>query len=206
MALAIVLQRFNLRLDDPSYFLQMHFNLTIKPKDLFIKATLRGGLDATSLEHALNSPSDNPSSKTNGQTSQKLPQSDTSGDRRISIIYGSNTGTCEALARKLAVDAKLHGFSATVSALDTSADSLPSDQPVIILTASYEGQPPDNGVHFVEWLASLSGDELKGTNYAVFGCGHRKVPSLQHTRPSANTSQMTGMIPSTAYPYWSMRL
>lgn len=172
--MTIVLQRFTLRLDDPSYTLKIAFNLTIKPKDLYIRATLRNGLDATSLDRALNASQVDTNGSFNGGSVQTPPGSIDGADRNILVLYGSNTGTCEALARKLAVDAKRHGFIATISSLDAAVDSLPTDRPVIILSSSYEGQPPDNAVHFVEWLRRLSDRELSGAQFAVFGCGHRR--------------------------------
>lgn len=35
------------------------------------------------------------------------------------------------------------------------------------------GQPADNAAHFTSWLSSLKADELKGVQFAVFGCGNR---------------------------------
>jgi cytochrome P450/NADPH-cytochrome P450 reductase len=48
---------------------------------------------------------------------------------------------------------------------------LPKEQPVIIITGSYDGRPPDNARKFVTWLEALEGQELEGVSYAVFGCG-----------------------------------
>jgi sulfite reductase alpha subunit-like flavoprotein len=44
-----------------------------------------------------------------------------------------------------------------------------------VANLGYEGQPPDNAAHFVEWLQKLESNKLKGVNYAVFGCGNRKL-------------------------------
>lgn len=52
-------------------------------------------------------------------------------------------------------------------------ENLPTDKPVVIITASYEGQPADNAAHFVNWINTLKDTELKDVSYAVFGCGHR---------------------------------
>ena len=51
-----------------------------------------------------------------------------------------------------------------------------TDGPVVIFTASFEGEPADNAAQFVSWLQNLSsGDNLlKGVKYAVFGCGNRE--------------------------------
>ena len=170
---ALLLQNFNFHLDDPSYKLSIKQTLTIKPKDLFMHATLRGGIDPVQLEKALFS-----GSTQEAQVSlkdKKLANISVSGGPRkpISIFYGSNTGTCEALAQALANAASGHGYSARVAALDSATDALPRGEPVVIITASYEGEPADNAAHFVQWLRNLKGTEIDGVQYAVFGCGHR---------------------------------
>lgn len=91
----------------------------------------------------------------------------------LSIFYGSNTGTCEAMANSLASSAGAHGYKAKVDILDKATDALPQGGPVVIITSSYEGEPPDNAVHFVSWLKSIQGSKLTGIKYAVFGCGNR---------------------------------
>jgi cytochrome P450/NADPH-cytochrome P450 reductase len=57
--------------------------------------------------------------------------------------------------------------------MDSLSGNLPKNRPVIIITASYEGQPPDNAANFFAWLQSVTDKNcLNGTEYAVFGCGH----------------------------------
>ncbi|EXJ74632.1 uncharacterized protein A1O5_02929 [Cladophialophora psammophila CBS 110553] len=73
----------------------------------------------------------------------------------ITVLYGSNTGTCQALAQRLAAEAGLREFHADVRDLDSATNALPKDHPVVIITSSYEGQPPDNTARFIEWLANL---------------------------------------------------
>ena len=90
------------------------------------------------------------------------------------IAYGSNTGTCEALANELASSAPEHGFSPEVKGLDSVTAAIPQQTPTIIITASYEGQPPDNAAHFVEWLKAADTSELKDAKFAVFGVGNSK--------------------------------
>lgn len=36
------------------------------------------------------------------------------------------------------------------------------------------GQPADNAAQFVNWLEHLTGDSLKSTSFAVFGCGNHE--------------------------------
>ncbi len=173
LATAIVLQRFDLELADPDYSLQIKFTLTIKPKDFYMRARLRHGLDPTTLAHALNAPT----GVAGPHGVPRAPTAATAGANstlpKLSVLYGSNTGTCEALAQRLVADAGQHGFAADAAPLDAVVGAFPADRPVVMITASYEGQPPDNAAKFVTWLEGLSGHELKGARFAVFGCGNR---------------------------------
>ena len=147
-----------------------------------MRAQLRSGASATSLEHALASATIQDPPPASGAP-QARKQKLTKG-KPMSIYYGSNSGTCEALASRLASDAANHGFTADiVDTLDTAKDKLPTDRPVVIVTASYEGQPPDNAAHFVQWVGTLKEDELKDVSYAVFGCGHRDWAKSFHKVP-----------------------
>jgi len=57
---------------------------------------------------------------------------------------------------------------------------------VVIVSASYEGQPPDNAVHFVYSLEfSIGKRDLVRPKCAVFGCGnidwagtYQRIPTL----------------------------
>ena len=97
----------------------------------------------------------------------------------MTILYGSNSGTCEGLAQNLARVAGARGFSVRVDALDSAVDKIPAGQPVVLISSSYEGQPPDNAAHFVNWLDDIKGGKkFDGVKYAVYGCGNRTNPSL----------------------------
>lgn len=202
LAIAMILQNFTLRLANPSYELRIKQTLTIKPDDLHIHATLREGIDVLKLEQMLvgmkgadicssskqlatarpvaNGKTVHPT--TNGKTAQ--PMANGKGTKPMSIFFGSNSGTCESLAHTLAASASGHGFQASVSALDTAWNALPTDHPVAIITASYEGLPPDNAAQFVEWLKHAEKDKFKGVKYAVFGCGHKDWASTYQRVPT----------------------
>ncbi|KAF9812238.1 hypothetical protein IEO21_06278 [Rhodonia placenta] len=169
--LALIFQRFDLVMDDPSYELKLKQTLTIKPKDFHIRALPRKGrsiplaTSSSSLHKArLGSPTQ-PTAATVPVGSEPRQQ--------LYVLYGSNTGTSEAFAQRVASDASAHGFRATMGTLDSFTEKLPTDGPVAIITASFEGEPADNAAHFVEWLKSLKGQELANVSYAVFGCGNR---------------------------------
>ena len=85
-------------------------------------------------------------------------------------------GTCEALAQIVAHSAPNHGFRAEVQPLDNAAHALPKDRPVLIITSTYEGEPPENAGQFLKWVEAIDGKSLAGVQYAVFGCGNRGYP------------------------------
>lgn len=183
LVMAMLLQNFNFMLDDPNYTLKIKQTLTIKPKDFFMRATLRHGVTPTQLEHRLAGDKIAPTIKREASGAVASSKTKVKG-KPMSIYYGSNTGTCESLAQRLASDAIAHGFLATVvDALDAAHQNLPTDQPIVIITASYEGQPPDNAAMFVDWLQNLKGKEMDNVSYAVFGCGHHDWANTFHRIP-----------------------
>lgn len=178
--IALLLQNFDFKMADPSYELRVKESLTIKPDGFEIYTSLRRHGNPTEQLSALGG-SVEPAPK------KPLPTSatDNGTGKPMAILYGSNSGSCEAPARRLAGNAASKGYSAkTVAALDSAADNLPSSQPVVIITASYDGQPAENAAKFVAWLESLEGTPLKGVTYAVFGCGHRDWASTFYRIPT----------------------
>ncbi|GKT78545.1 bifunctional P-450:NADPH-P450 reductase [Colletotrichum tofieldiae] len=182
LVMTMLLQNFNFVLD-PNYSFGIKQTLTIKPKDMHMRAILRDGLTPTSLERRLA-----------GLAEPEKAYEQTKGDKAsegeggmpLTILYGSNSGTCESLAQRVASDAASHGFCATkIDCLDSANGSLPTDQPVVIITASYEGQPPDNAGHFVAWMEGQDKTKalLKDVSYAVFGCGHKDWVQTFHRIP-----------------------
>ena len=168
---ALLLQNFDFRAEDPGYQLTIKQTLTIKPKDFFMYAKLRDGIDPITLEQGIWGGRKEVSKK-----DKKIEEIASPGapKKSMTILYGSNTGTCEALAQTLASEASSRGYKPAVKTMDSAAGDIPKDQPVVVVTASYEGQPTDNAVYFMEWLQGLEGNQLEGLKYAVFGCGHRK--------------------------------
>lgn len=174
LVVASVLQTFDLVAEDPYYKLRIKETLTIKPDGFRVRATLRRGQSATALsQHNMSAGATaSPGSSThlagdeNGQ--------DTAGGQPISFFYGSNSGTCKALAHRLASTMMTRGFTDQhLAQLDSAVDNLPRDQPTIIVTTTYDGQPTDDAKKFLAWLESGNVPSLHGVSYAVFGCGHQ---------------------------------
>ncbi|RAK95081.1 bifunctional cytochrome P450/NADPH--P450 reductase [Aspergillus ibericus CBS 121593] len=185
LAIAMLLQNFNFQLDDPSYDLRIKQTLTIKPKDFKMRATLRHGLDPITLEAALNSGSVPRETTLPSRDRKKGATVPAGALKPMHIFFGSNTGTCEAFARRMADDAAAWGFAAEVKSLDSATENVPKGDPVVFIAASYEGQPADNAAHFFEWLSAVKGNEFEGVNYAAFGCGHHDWNATFYRVPKA---------------------
>lgn len=152
-----------------------------------MRATLRDGLTATKIERTLSGSirEPDPKSASMDKAAARTSSAKSSGVP-ITVLYGSNSGTCEAFAQRLAADAAAHGFQASkVDTLDSATQTLPSDQPVVIITASYEGAPCDNAAHFYHWLEAMKEDEKVNLSYAVFGAGHSDWKATFHRIPNA---------------------
>ena len=91
-------------------------------------------------------------------------------DRVWYVAYGSNLGTAEELATRVADLAEVNGFATKLGALDDHVGQLPEQGALLIFCASYNGVPPDNATQFVKWLDSgLPKDAFAKVRYAVFG-------------------------------------
>ncbi|KAI5359387.1 putative Flavoprotein-like superfamily [Septoria linicola] len=181
MNVAMVLQRFQLELADPSYEMQLKSTLTIKPTEFRMKARRR-----TSKAAYVGIPGS--VRKTDEATKPKLTAKSAVAEHKkpLAIYFGGNSGTCEALAQGLETTAQDYGFDVSISALDSATEHVPKDKPVIFISSSYEGQPPDNAKKFVSWLEGLGQDtqSLSGAKYAVFGVGNSDWASTFHRIPT----------------------
>lgn len=184
LVLGLILQRFKL-IDHTRYQLKIKETLTMKPDGLMIKVRQRGDRDRLAA-----APASVVVSAGNGAAAQPAaPAAPTATrprhDTPLLVLYGSNLGTAEELARQIAQDADASGFATKVAPLDDYANRLPPEGAVVITSASYNGTPPDNAIQFVDWLnnGGLKADSLKGINYTVFGCGNRDWASTFQAVP-----------------------
>ncbi|KAK5114823.1 hypothetical protein LTR62_001980 [Meristemomyces frigidus] len=180
MVAAMLLQYFDFTAD-PNYELAIKQTLTIKPKDWFMYAKLREGWTATKVEQSLSGSVRSGGAGDPGTNAVK-PLAD---GKPITVLYGSNSGTCEAFAQIIAADAATHGYKADVKTLDEATQHLPEKQPTVIITASYEGAPCDNAARFYDWLVSLKESDKVDATYAVFGCGHSDWKATFHKIPNS---------------------
>ncbi|RBQ80378.1 hypothetical protein FVER14953_12598 [Fusarium verticillioides] len=176
----MLLQNFDMVKADPNYQLKIKQSLTIKPDGFNMKVKLREGRDLTNL---FKNPS-MASSKQPSLSSRKNLNISQKDLKPISIFYGSNTGTCEALAERLSADCATFGFMPSKPLpLDDATRNMSKEGPNIILAASYDGKPSDNATEFMKWAEALQPGELEGTQFAVFGCGHKDWVSTLYRIP-----------------------
>lgn len=189
LAVALVLQNFDMRLDDPNYEMKVVQTLTLKPKDFYMRAGLREGITPTILLQRLSGERATGGGQHKDGGVPRAVEAVAAGEQDLSILYGSNTGTCQALAQKLAGQCAQRGLMADVRTLDAAMGQVPKDKPTVIITASYEGLPTDDAARFVAWLQSLNQDseekKLEGVKYAVFGCGHSDWASTFQKIPTS---------------------
>ncbi|XP_015598429.1 NADPH--cytochrome P450 reductase isoform X3 [Cephus cinctus] len=102
----------------------------------------------------------------------------TSG-RSLVVFYGSQTGTGEEFAGRLAKEGiryRMKGMVADPEECDmeelVNMKSIPNSLAVFCLATYGEGDPTDNAMEFVDWLKNGDAD-LNGLNYAVFGLGNK---------------------------------
>lgn len=176
----MILQNFEL-IKDETYKLKYQVTMTVRPIGLFMKVRLRNGRRATDVIKRGQPVRFPPAATKKAQLWQATPDGDETnaslshqGSRgsTITILFASNSGSCEALAHRLAVAVAERGIQTrTIDRLDNAVGILPKDVPVIIVTASYNGEPADDAEDFVHWIKCESEGVLDGVKFGVFGCG-----------------------------------
>ncbi len=98
----------------------------------------------------------------------------------ITILFGSQTGTTESLAKKAAKAAKNHNLTPKVIDLaDYEPANLAKESHLLILTSTYgDGEPPDSAKAFYDHLHSSSAASLESIAYSVLGLGDSGYPDF----------------------------
>ncbi|XP_026564441.1 NADPH--cytochrome P450 reductase [Pseudonaja textilis] len=99
--------------------------------------------------------------------------------RNVVVFYGSQTGTAEEFANRLAKDAQrygMRGMSADPEEYDlsdlTHLSEIDKSLAVFCMATYGEGDPTDNAQDFYDWLQDTDA-KLSGITYAVFGLGNK---------------------------------
>jgi len=93
--------------------------------------------------------------------------------RRLTVLYASETGNSTALANALASQAAAQGLQAAAHDLaDYKTRNLASEQDVLIITSTYgEGDPPQPAAGFFEFIEGRKAPKLPDLRFAVLALG-----------------------------------
>ncbi|HEY1100529.1 MAG TPA: cytochrome P450, partial [Myxococcota bacterium] len=172
LVLAMLLQRFEIARPAP-YTLQIKETLTLKPDGLVITARRRQPPSKKSS-----------SSSSSAATPAEISTPESAAGAPLLVLYGSNAGTAESFARRVASDAALRGYRVQCAPLDDHATALPKDGAVVVVSASYNGQPPDNARAFVAASSTWWSSTHTGGQACVFGCGSRDWAATYQAVPT----------------------
>jgi sulfite reductase (NADPH) flavoprotein alpha-component len=92
----------------------------------------------------------------------------------LPILFGSQTGTAEGLAKRIAKEAEQRGFAPLVLPLNdhVQANLVKGGKAIIISSTWGDGDPPDNAANFWSWLQSEA-PRLENLQFAVLGLGDK---------------------------------
>jgi len=107
-------------------------------------------------------------------SSAPVPASSPVG-QRIAVLYASQSGTAEGLARKLAKELKAQGYAPAVSTLvGYTPAALAAETHALILASTYgDGDAPDGVQPFYEQLCLEHFPRMEKLRYSVFALGDK---------------------------------
>jgi cytochrome P450/NADPH-cytochrome P450 reductase len=185
LAIGMILQRFKL-VDHHRYQMHLKETLTIKPDGFKIKVRPRSEKDRGAYA-GRTAASAAASTGAAAPRARARPGHNTP----LLVLYGSNLGTAEELATRVADLAEVNGFATKLAPLDDFVGKLPEQGGVLIFCASYNGAPPDNATQFMKWLGSdLPKDAFAKLRYAVFGCGNSDWAATYQSIPRIIDEQL----------------
>ena len=191
LVLGMLMQRFEF-VDHANYQLKIKESLTLKPEGLTITIRPRAGRTWGSTPR-----------QTAAVTMPRSPALAVApADRHgtpLLVLFGSNLGASEDLASRIARDATDRGYTARTAALDDAVRELPTEGAVVVVTSSYNGQPPDNAGKFCTWVDDAA-SSAAGVRFTVFGCGNRDWAATYQAVPMQIDKALEARGATRVYP------
>ncbi len=101
------------------------------------------------------------------------PTAQVQASTRLTILYGSQTGNARRAAEQLAADAEAAGLAVRLVRADTYPTRELAGEKLlyIVISTQGEGDPPDDAIGLVEFIAGKRAPKLPELKYAVLGLG-----------------------------------
>jgi cytochrome P450/NADPH-cytochrome P450 reductase len=192
LVLGMLMQRFEL-VDHANYQLKIKESLTLKPDGLTITIRPRLGRTWGTAPRPVAVAAEKPRSP-----SLAVAPADRHGTPLL-VLFGSNLGAAEELATRIARDATDRGYTARTAGLDDAVGELPTEGAVVVVTSSYNGQPPDNAGKFCTWVNEAT-SSAAGVRYTVFGCGNRDWAATYQAVPIRIDAALEARGAARVYP------
>uniref|UniRef100_A0A0B7A5C3 tRNA 4-demethylwyosine synthase (AdoMet-dependent) n=1 Tax=Arion vulgaris TaxID=1028688 RepID=A0A0B7A5C3_9EUPU len=133
---------------------------------------------------------DEPINETSADTTSRI----TKQKRKLTILYGSQTGKGKVFAENVQTKVEAAGFIATVADLSSydhenlfQSEAEEGNICILVVSTYTEGQPPEGAKWFYTWLEDMAEDfrvtkaTLAGLNFAVVGLGNSLYPDHFNT-------------------------
>ncbi len=100
--------------------------------------------------------------------------------KTLTVLYGSQTGTSEGLAKKCVKEAEKRGFAARLVCLEKyeTVDLTKTGNALLIVSTYGDGEPPDNAQAFWSYLSGDAAPKLAGLNFSVLALGDTNYPAF----------------------------
>ena len=101
------------------------------------------------------------------------PNQEGTASKEVTILYGSQTGNAQGLAKKASKSLENKGFQVTVSSMnDFKPNNIKKVKNLLILVSTHgEGDPPDNAITFHEFIHGKRAPKLDELNFSVLSLG-----------------------------------
>ncbi len=178
LVLAMILRRFEL-IDHASYELKVKETLTLKPDGLTMKVRPRRRRASVTAAAATTASGD-----ARIRPRPRRRRAPAGKGTPLLVLYGSNLGTAEGIAHRIAADGRAHGFSTAVAPRWTPTPATCRGRaPWWWSPRRTTATPPDNAARFCDWLRGLDGGPSRSGACATPSSAAATATGRRPTRP-----------------------